>query len=83
MPISDANDAVRKDLDDLTAEPWLNDDAINKLFKTAEERKQLSELRSVPKEATQKNEAAADTWNRIGTIKDVVIKLVKKSVGVP
>lgn len=83
MPINAVNDEVRKHLEDLTTESWLDAETINRIFNTEAEKKQLSDLRQVLGDATTKNEAAADTWQKIGTARDVALKLLRKTVGIP
>ena len=82
MPIDTVNNKVKKELEDITTESWLDAESINRIFDTEEEKAQLSELRGALQEATRKNESVAKTWQRIGKLKKVAIKLIAKGAGV-
>lgn len=84
MPINAANEDVRKNLEEITEHSvWLNAEIINEIFDTEAEKKQLSDLREMLVEATKKNEVAADAWQKIGMAKEVALKLLRKTVGIP
>ena len=82
MGIISANRKVDRDLQSLTTDSWLDRETINKLFRTEGQKKKLVDLRAAIEKATNDNLSAAATWERIGAIKDVAVKLLKKSVGV-
>jgi hypothetical protein len=84
MPINTVNAALRKQLEELSkTSGWLTEDAINDMFKTEDSKQKLADLRTTVEAATKKNESAAALWTRLSTLKEVVISLVTKAVGVP
>lgn len=82
MPIKNADKAVKKALEDLTTESWLNADTINTMFSTKVQKKKLADLHTFLNSSTAKNMSTAALWGRLATFKDVVVKLVGKSVGI-
>lgn len=81
MPVTNATAKIKKLLEDMTTESWLDANAINKMFRTSTQKQKLSELAKELKKATDANQSAAKKWQMLGQYKDTVLKLVGKSVG--
>ena len=82
MPINTANAKLRKRLEDMTTESWLSADDINDMFRTDAAKQALSDLKDTLSAAKSTNESAAATWLRLSSLKETVLRLVKRSVGV-
>tara|TARA_Y100000294_G_scaffold115951_1_gene107510 strand:- start:530 stop:769 length:240 start_codon:yes stop_codon:yes gene_type:complete len=63
--------------------PMLNTSAAEAMFPSNEEKENLKKLANILDQAIDDSSETAETWNNIGTVKDVAIKIITTALGKP
>jgi hypothetical protein len=81
MPIKKANKEVAKRLENISSEPWLDQETLARLFPSPAQKNELQRLNSILNEATASNHDSARVWAQLSEVKDVAIALLRRTLG--